>query len=541
MQYSGGIRVRFQPEQPASPAPIVGGTAVYLGGPPADVQTMLAPDGRHPDLPNGMDIDTFGNAYIMRRVAELVALFDNPLYSFFSGVEMLTREKMRTTMFSGASAVDELFSNPRDETDRFFHRLPINVNDRKRKEAANGRIPEDGPMTTTFYAPAATSAVGVANFPIVGKVGMPLGSPVHPPSSTLQTPLSPPPISVLASNYVANPTAARVHLQSLSQIPVDNASLLPKTAVRDSTGYTVEVRPTEQNIAVKDAAGNVEYVHNVADGDVVATRRLLSGQPMSSADERVWSRIFDHGIGVTQPVPKQSSEQLEMRRMVQRSQIIDFARSISDPRELSWKLVPEHLRILFLTSEGATALEHAAWFAHFQQPWDENAIPTQHNTDILTDRQRVPIIDLITHEMVRVPFQSLVANIILYWRHRRAADQARTQEDLAAINGIINTLKTMRDDLNGFVSLLGHYDVESQQSRFDLSQKRAAEFVRTQTYHSDMDRTFYSKGQRAGRFVSAMAHNSRNAPFDVSIRSSIFSSSTNSNPYLASRSKSRWN
>lgn len=288
-----------------------------------------------------------------------------------------------------------------------------------------------------------------------------------------------------------------------------SAVLLPSTAkpLADGTHAVVGTRDAALHILVRGPNDKEAVpVHNIEDGDVVAARRLLQGQQMSDADERMWRTIYDGGAGVTRPVSRQAPADISARQRAQHDQILQFAGSVRDPGDLQWKFLPEHLRVIFLTDEAAAALEHATWLAHYQQPWDGNAPPSQQIRTISRERQMVPAIDLMTHEMVRVPFQALVANVIIYWRQRRAADRSRSDESLQAINGIILTLRTMRESPQGFVSLMGHYDVEARRSRAQTQQRRDSYQSQTGRYWSDMDTTFYSgavaPGTQPGRHVA---------------------------------------
>lgn len=539
---------------PVSPG-LSGGGVVGLGG-ALSVATMLSRDGRNPDLANGLDQTYYGSNYLIRRVLELVALYDDPLWSFFARVEALTREKsIRTTALFGTAAVNELFSGVSMDTDRFFHRMPGTVLDKERKANNYGPLARDLVDTRAPTGDAKRVATGAGNYPVVGKIGDPVGdddddstpaevyfgssSPSNPAGGSNPLPPSggggpPPPVSAPSSvSSAARPDAdgASVHLSRIvasnaragkssfdiaadpksglvdpadrevgdRSVKMDPRALGANPAVLKSTAEPTEdgqvaakVRNTGSNIIINLPDGREQPVYNIEDGDVVAARRLLGGATMSDADERVWRTIYHGGVGVTTPAPRQTTAELNAARQNQRQQIVQYASSVRDPADLHWKLLPEHLRVLFLTNEAAAALEHAVWFAHYQQPWDGETPAALQNTAVLRPRQIVPAIDLMTHEMVRVPFQALVANIILYWRTRRAADKSRVDEALSAINGVILTLSTMRESASGFVSLLGHYDVEARRSRFEIERSRAVYLQQTGNHWSDMDRVFYS-------------------------------------------------
>ena len=308
----------------------------------------------------------------------------------------------------------------------------------------------------------------------------------------------------------------------------------------DGVSAAYRVRDTALNIYVNSADGKTtEPVFNIEDGDVVAARRLLNGQQLSDADERLWRTIYAGGEGVTRPASRMAPADLSARQQAQRAQIVQYASSLVDPSELQWKLLPEHLRTIFLTDEAAAALEHATWLAHYQQPWDGNATPVQQVRTIARERQMVPAIDLMTHEMVRVPFMTLVVNVIIYWRQRRAADRSRAGESLDAINGVILTLRTMRESPQGFVSLMGHYDVEARRSRYQTQLKRNAYQAETGNYWSDMDTTFYSRavppggqphGRHVAQFMRRQQTNQGSAAMTAAVQAAVMNAPHGSNP-----------
>lgn len=585
------------PAPAAPPPPPIQGAAINLGG-QFSVEALLPPDGSDPAQGNSLSTTMYGNAWMVRRVAELVALYDNVLVSFFSGVEAMTRVgTLRTTGAVGTEAVRELFSRGTVHDDQFYHRMPGNVLDLQRALQKGVPLREDRVVTDkkarTSGARAGTSkkqaATGPGNYPVVGRIGAPAGgdddddddlafesaSPSFisesgggvelielPPPGNNESSLAfasgpaqsgsapaaagapllaggssssssagaaiPPSDSRAAAeriargdplygvlpdeNGVVDPAAPGVGKRPIITPPDavgSNPVLLPSTTRVMPGGdpnnplMATQSRKAALNLQVHYDDGSQSTVFNIEDGDVVAARRLLSGKPYSDADERIWSMIYNQGRGVTQPLQRQSTSEVQRRRDRQLSQLLDFVSEVRDRSELHWKSLPEHLRTLFLTDEARMALEHATWLAHYQQPWDPNSpLP---DTTILSARKAVPAIDLMTHEMVRMPFMSLVAEVIIYWRQARAATNSRVAESLERINGIINTLKTMRISSNGFTSLLGHYDVEARRSRFQTEQRRAEYFERTGHQYSDMDRMFYSGAVApAGRRVAAL-------------------------------------
>lgn len=543
----------------AAPAAKVGPT-IPLGG-SFTTESLLPRDGRDPNLPNGLEVN---QAWVVRRVSEVVALHDNPVYSFFRGVEAMTRQPTRTTKLFGLSAVSELFHEADERPDQWYHRMPGNTNDRERDRNADGQVTADfldlssgadssnqslvpGRSFGRSRAPRAASAKREPrqSYPVVGKV-KPIGPSVDgddedddgggagPQFGAATTGTQgQKPVDAPASQPLPESATAAAMLSAgqpvLAIVPTDPQGLDPSkagdapvvmtveaaalnattlrstakeykgTAPPSTTGslVSVETKNPTINVATRDpVTGEKDYISNIEDGDVVFTRRLLSGQALSDADERMIRLIWHNGEGVTRPASRTDPRDVSARRRNQRDMVASFARGIKHPSDLEWAMLPEHLRLLFLTDEAAMALSHAVWFAHYQQPWDGMTPPNQRDRSIARPRQVVPALDLMTHNMVRVPFQSLVANIMMYWRQRPSGDVRKVQESLEAINGLILTLSTMRESREGFISLMGHYDLELQQSRFDLDQQRAREFVTTGRYRSDMNPSEYSRAQR---------------------------------------------
>lgn len=544
-------------------APAKVGPTVPLGG-NFTTESLLPRDGRDPSLPNGLQTN---QAWIVRRVSEVVAMHDNPVYSFFRGVEAMTRQPTRTTKLFGTSAVGELFHEADERPDQWYHRMPGNTNDRGRDNATDGQVESDFLQTTGSLVSRGESLVPRAptlasgkrsrarppvsraktargepqSYPVVGKV-KPIGANGDddddddvPPlafgapqtaRSDLQDKAMPERLvdsataaSMLSagqdvrllkpSDAAFTPSAAAGEPVLMSTSTAASAAVVLRSTAKEYTGDESSRQPSEDpmimaevknptvNVAARDpVTGTKDYVHNIEDGDVVATRRLLSGQALSDADERMIRLIWHNGEGVTRPASRTDPRDVSARRRNQRDMVGSFARGIKHPDDLHWAMLPEHLRLLFLTDDAAMALSHAVWFAHYQQAWDGFTPPNQRDRSIARARQVVPALDLMTHNMVRVPFQSLVANIMIYWRQRPSGDARKVQESLDAINGLILTLSSMRESGEGFVSLLGHYDLELQQSRFDLDRQRAREFATTGRYRSDMNPSEYSGAQR---------------------------------------------
>lgn len=594
----------------------VSGAAISVGGQYAPAE-VLARNGT--DDNNYDDKNPYNETWVRRRVRELVALHDDPVYSFISNVEaMVGQRSLRTTQLRGDHAVNELFTGDSagQNPDRFYHRMPGNVLDKERRAAgaALGRDVIDTQVdlhdgsakraasSSSSETPKRTAATGPGNYPVVGRIaqdptttttatppvrrgrrppGMsepeedlptepppppPLASPAPAaapvrrgrripgasdpdlPATTgdvpvplLPTPLATPaadapadapPAGISASELerrrrAADPPLPHVELPAIVAPPDDPvvppptgnvrlkmtyAAALTNPSVRQSTIEHIPDEPGMVTALTKQPDLNVippgssEPVYNGEDGDVVALRRLLSTTPMSKADLELWSRIYDNGHGTTRPAPRVGPAEVSATRQMQRIQIIDFANSISNAADLEWQLLPEHLRLLFLTPEATFALEHATWMAHYHQPWDANRPPPMGPRPVSRDRQMVPLIDLMTHEMVRTPFAALVANIILYWRHRRSADESREQASLKQINDNVAVLCTMREETNGFVSLMGHYDLPARRSRFEIEKKREAHLRKTGRHWSDLDRSVYSGAQAPGRHVAAAIH-----------------------------------
>ena len=478
----------------------VGSNGAFLMGGDLNIPGMLAPDGRDPSLPNGLSEDKHGTIWILKRTKELVALHDNPVYSFFSGVEVMANQPTRTTHLSGTAAVAELFSGtPHD----FFHKMPGTLNDRERDNSENGIIEADiirkADITTKTdlarFAAASKQPKSVLrpstnqdDLPRVGKIGANPDPRREHGQPDFATVVGSEQITPGGPGWTGRVVADRATVETNPSLLMQTARLLPDGR------YSVDARNPTLSVRVVMPDGKVKYDHNVEDGDAVMARRLVEGKQLSDADERVWRTIYTK----EQVGNKRVKGDPVAIRSRQRQQIEEFAMNTEDRAHLHWKLLPEHLRVLFLTPEARMALEHALWFAHFQISWDGNAPPPMRQDGGQGQRAMVPAIDLMTHAMVRVPFQSLVANLLLYWRYRRTADVTRADYALSAINGIINTLRTMRYSSNGFLSLMGHYDVAAQQSRYDLELARNTEFQETGKYKSDMDLVVYPDASRPG-------------------------------------------
>lgn len=581
--------------------PPIGGGAIFLGG-EYRPETVLPRDG---SAQIDYDPDAkFSRGWIERRVAELTALFDNPLYSFFEGVEAATRiTGLRTTSLMGQDAVNELFvgASPGGQLAPFYHALPSNTLDKQRIDNDHDLLAED---TVNTKPPTKLKRMGgggpppskkqttpaESRYPVVGKIGdpeddddappvatlvprssgpvavpspapPPLALPVSPmtapaarydddddeppvataaPRSSSRPPLAPPIAQRALAAAAQEPRLAPVSQSTLEALEIAagqgvqepaNAVELPNApAIRSGllemdpaavpqNPAIVEARPIGNDgkkvaVRVDDANVNVEWApghfdHNVSRGDVVATRRIVRGQQMTESDLKLWSIVYNNGIGVTAPVPKQSADQLQSVRAAQLSKIRAFAATIQDASELSWQLLPEHLRTLFLSPEARMALEHATWIAHYQQPWNPSN-PFQDQIDANHRRLMVPAIDLMTHEQVRVPFQTLVCNVLIYWRQRRSPDKARAAETLDAINNLVVSLSRMTTTPEGYAMLTGHYDVEAMRSRHRIEERRSVYLNNTGTFWSDLSRSVYSGAQvPTGRHMAAALHSMR--------------------------------
>ena len=530
--------------------PIKGG-AIGLGGHQSyKVSHLLAHDGRDPALgDNGMSEDTYGTNWILARTKQLIALYDHPLYSFMAGVEALTNESTRTTTAVGIDAVEELYATRRGGAvrGRFYAPMPPTMRDEQRRASETRYLPKEriggGYREPTAKRTAVVStATGPDGFPVVGRIGA--GTESLPEESENDDALSSgmdlmrkgaaeasaaaaavdrtrsyhaaegvssghsfskvytsddnpvPPGDALAFRAVG--TAA--DLQESPVVP--NAKVVPATDEADAARGLVEGPVVDPLANVETTNGTFAY--DLENGERTLLSRLNGTTPLSPSDLDAWRILYTDGAGVTKPIPRFDPSQLDSTRQAQRRQIDRHVASA--PEDLHWRLLPENLRVLFLTERARCALEHAAWFAEFQQPSDPHlpAVLQTPNAVFSSDRQRVPLIDLITHKHVRVPFQALVANIILYWKHRRLADARQMENDLAAINQVMMTLRTMREETNGFVSLMGHYEVEAQKSRADTADARVSYLARTGNYYSDMDRDFYSRAVRPGSHVGRL-------------------------------------
>lgn len=537
-------------------APLRGG-AVRLGGTAEfSVPTMLSPYGAAPGAPNGMNNARFGTEWLLARVKELVALGDHPFYSFMLSVEAATREDMRTTSAVGVSAVAELYPSQQQVRNRFYAPMPGTMHEEQRLQAASRLIPSDSIQGRSAPAPAVgrqagRPVTGAGGFPVVGAIGESIDAFAIPSAASLDQaavdaaadaatqPLAPgiANASLLEAERAArgerattillnpgdtlnpsDPVVNNARVRTTRSDAQTNNSLIAHAAL-PVTDDAAAAGAGMVDVAVVDPTKNVsiggtEFAYDLENGESTLLRRLNKGQPMSQSDFDAWRTLYAGGVGVTHPAPRKSETDAMRIREQQRGHIQDFVLTHAEWRELNWRQLPEHLHMLFLTPVARMALEHAAWFAQFQQPSDpgrpiELQVP---NSAYASDRQRVPVIDLITHAQVRVPFQTLVINLILYWKHRRLADSAAADYALKQINQVMQTLKTMREEKNGFVSLMHHYDVEAQASRHDRAREREREYAATGVFHSDMDREFYSQAQRPGRHVTRLLESRRAAP-----------------------------
>jgi len=559
----------------AQPPPLQAGV-INLGG-QYNPATMLDPRGRDPLLPNSLPTDTYNQRYMIMRVAEVLELFDNPLYSFMSGVQEMTRAEMRTTQLVGVDAVRELFglSGTRQDMYQLHTALPNTVNDRERDRAdKDGRVVQSdtlqqvalpkaaaaapakpvakpAPPSGTWRGDARAFTTGVVDYPRVGKVGADpdaaeeeegqvssivarkTAKPAAPTPSPLSSSFRPARslggslITPVAASAPPPPTAslARVDVDDAVPLPPPgappiNVSQLPHSTVAEGTAeqlrrhdvvmhtwahptgkLTADGKPVlhapidhpELNIRLKDGT----YRYNITDGKAVAISRLANGEPLTEADFKTLMLVYGDGVGVTKPMPSVARTQtLNARQTHQRRLIEEFAANVHSPADLAWALFPEHLRVLFLTSEAQEMLEQATWLAHYQQPWDGSMTVTRSR---FTARETVPVIDLMTHEMTRTPFKALVANVILYWRARRANDRAKPDDQvqaiLVAINSNVLTLREMDYGPDGFLSIRGHYDPVAKRTRAQIEQRRLQYNRDTGgAFWSDLDSSVYSRG-----------------------------------------------
>lgn len=574
----GGISSSTRPPATGEPPGLAPGV-LRLGG-QYTPETMLDPGGTSPMLPNTLNLEIFGQDYVLKAVAEIVALNDNPVYSFLGGVSVLVGKHvpMRTTEMAGENAVAELFAKQSAYAhNHYYHRFPWETRDRERDRAyaisGEAHIPDDEiDLSRNVQPPAEKGRIDLTrklDVPTVGKIGNDDdgeevleeeeeegtgAAPTQPPAVTrqggvgilgsgrprVQFAARPSP---LASTAAPRPVPAITPAQSKSlldaqkaqsgslltldladteadridpakvrggvpmRLPAEAASAtdaVVHASIRadgvDKDGnsmVTALPKNTNSSIGVPQADGSKHYVHGIENGDVTAVHMMLANTPVSEAQLRLWHEIYRGGEGSSRPVTSRPPSSVEAVRANQRSAIIGYARSVDANAHLHWRMLPQHLRLVFLTDEARTALEHATYLVHYQQPWDgQMSMPIQRNS---YDRERVPLIDLMTHEMTRVPFQALVAYVLLYWRALRGVDRSDRQKDaefyLREINAKINDFRTMHYN-GGFLSIAGHYDPTAKATRMDTAELRQAQLNATGRFHSDLDHSVYTGGRR---------------------------------------------
>ena len=516
---------------------------VRLGGSYAPA-SMLDPSGRSPQLPNTLNLDVFGEDYILKRVAEVVALFDDPLYSFVSGVAAQTRTQMRTTESSGLNAVMELFQAPGTGHNHHYHRMPWNTRDRDRdraiKDTGSAHIEQDDVLLAVgASAGRRVDPTQKLAYPVVGGISAPIEEGEEERLSQRQSIAAPrvvpaitpalrrslidaqdaragPRVSFTPTGGVNSIDPSNVPDGVPIQLTADAASASDSVVHRslradgtDTQGRSVVTAVPKNNassIGVPQPTGGVHYYDGVENGDVVALRMMLASGTVTEAQYKLWLETYKGGEGSTRPAPIRTPAAINAVQARQRATITQFAETLGQPDQfLQWRMLPEHLRIVFLTDEARTAIEHATWLAHYQQAWNGLTTPPSYS-----DRERVPLIDLITHEMTRVPFSTLVSYVILYWRALRTTDRSNRQKDadfyLQGINSVIRDIATMRYS-GDFLRIRGHYDVEAKISRQNIARRRGEELRRTGRYHSDLARDVYSHGGVA-RFGAVSAASS---------------------------------
>lgn len=271
--------------------------------------------------------------------------------------------------------------------------------------------------------------------PSVGMQGSPLMAAAAPPlTPTLTLPLPSLAASSLPPGRVPPPSLAFSPSGSPQQVP--------------SIGPGVDFPDGRPNIAVPDGAGGDRYIYNLDDGAAMGLRRFVAGGT-TPADLAMWRMLYDEGRGVDRAPRRESASDASRRMDAARQQIMAHALAISaagDNADLSWRTLPEHLGFVFLTDDLRRAINEAAWMVHYRvvrQFFQERASQLE--------RERTPAIDLMTHEMTRVPFTWLVAYMIL--RARAYQNQARGDS--------IKMLERLDNDIAGTVEALAqvHYSV----------------------------------------------------------------------------------
>jgi len=447
-EYSPALPMQFH-RVPRAPER---GYAPLTSVPAYDPKNMIDPRGTDPARGTTLDQNIFGANWMHRRVAELIALADDDVVSWCDLVFGMTGIPMRTTQVSGTAAIMEVFNTEQSQLNhmnQFYHPFSTAVNDKAFDEALAA---PPAPLTQPPLAPpsvgsvtqriGATTEVTLAPAGTLRPAGIPPGAPVVRQGDQWVNPASGQPVD---PNFVATHPTTDVH------------------PVRPSASPGVahgEVINTESTIRVTDPGGGAHFVRNIGNGDVVAARRLLSGQQMTDADLKIWNQVYNNGIGVTAPAPPRSlAPAAVMSARTRAFQSIDSFVRAQPNADLTWRALPEHLGIVFLTPDGKAAVEAATWLAHYQQYWDGHAVVAPKSTA----RERVSALDFMTHTLTRIPFATLTAYYLLMWRAMRSQSGKDTKGNVEMfrryINEQIGNFIAIRKT-HGFISIAGHYDPE---------------------------------------------------------------------------------
>jgi len=277
--------------------------------------------------------------------------------------------------------------------------------------------------------------------------------------------------SPLVRPSVAAPTAPVAPL-------IAPPATVPKAPVapRPVPGVHVVGQDGAQNIVYDhDQLGQPMTAFNVNNGAAMAARRFAKGGT-TDGDVRLWSIIYNGGRGATRPEARETPEQVAAGLAGRRAMISAFAAAMGPDGAasgLSYRMLPEHLGYIFLTPLAAAALSEAAWRVHYE------AMGAGETAGARLERQKVHVVDLMTHEATRVPFRELVVNIV--HRERAQRDQSRAgvadnvhffDERIRSIVGVFRGLHYRTR--GGLLAIANTYNPAAYAERLSVGLQRVA-------------------------------------------------------------------
>ncbi len=435
-----------------------------------------------PPLKPSGGVDTNKFSEILQRVSELIAIWDTPAVQFANILQGLGGQSVRITDLHGTDAVRELYEPDPSvrERDTYVTRLATTPNDLAHDFLAKQML-KTATTTQDLLGPLSTKDDDVQI--------------MAPTVSALQQQMDLRGIPNMANVQSAEAEQIAPQSPRAAQRIFDSGGGAPVTASAGSTGVLPQkTMPAGQTFMlphpgagpiVVDPRENVTYfakdgsanpVFGVRDGKKMAIQMAMQ-TGTTEAQERMWSRAFDGGRGITCPPDRETKTQRTARSGLLRAQVDLFVHSIiqSDiaAQSLEWHMVPEHLGLMFLKPEVLSAMRTAAWQTHY------TAVAAEYRPSTQQQREQVPLIDLMTHEMTMVPFAHLT--FMNMTRARLMRDQSRSEVKSlleytdSQINALIQTLSQVRRNMaSGNLALQTHYDPLAYSRRLALQAQHSS-------------------------------------------------------------------